>query len=134
MGIGTTPSVLRLQSNKTMSLAKMKKLLLRKAQREGYEHAYILRSFNELIRIGVKDEKEELVRNENIKIPDYLLRHIVALSTEEEATQNSLIGSDLFSIIGPKAMLLNDVEMPISSVPTKKEPVLTFPLARTKKQ
>lgn len=134
MGIGTTPSVLRLQSNKTMSLAKMKKLLLRKAQREGYDHAYILRSFNELIRIGVKDEKEELVRNENIKIPDYLLRHIVALSTEEEATQNSLIGSDLFSIIGPKAMLLNDVEMPISSVPTKKEPVLTFPLARTKKQ
>ena len=117
-----------------MSLAKMKKLLLRKAQREGYEHAYILRSFNELIRIGVKDEKEELVRNENIKIPDYLLRHIVALSTEEEATQNSLIGSDLFSIIGPKAMLLNDVEMPISSVPTKKEPVLTFPLARTKNQ
>ena len=118
----------------TMSLAKMKKLLLRKAQREGYEHAYILRSFNELIRIGVKDEKEELVRNESIKIPDYLLRHIVALSTEEEATQNSLIASDLFSIIGPKAMLLNDVEMPISSVPTKKEPVLTFPLARTKKQ
>ena len=117
-----------------MSIAKMKKLLLRKAQREGYDHAYILRSFNELIRIGVKDEKEELVRNESIKIPDYLLRHIVALSTEEEATQNSLIGSDLFSIIGPKAMLLNDVEMPISSVPTKKEPVLTFPLARTKKQ
>ncbi|MBQ1668629.1 MAG: hypothetical protein II063_11705, partial [Prevotella sp.] len=89
---------------------------------------------NELIRIGVKDEKEELVRNENIKIPDYLLRHIVALSTEEEATQNSLIASDLFSIIGPKAMLLNDVEMPITSVPTKREPVLTFPLTRTKKQ
>lgn len=117
-----------------MPLAKMKKLLLRKAQREGYAHAYILRSFNELIRIGVKDEKEELVRNENIKIPDYLLRHIVALSTEEEATQNSFIGSDLFSIIGPKAMLLNDVEMPITSVPTKREPVLTFPLTRTKKQ
>ena len=134
MGMSTTPSVLRMQSNKTMSLAKMKKLLLRKAQREGYDHAYIWRSYNELIRIGVKDEKEELVRNESIKIPEYLLRHIVALSTEQEASQNSLIGSDMFSIIGPKAMLLNDVEMPITSVPTKKEPVLTFPLKRTKEQ
>ena len=136
MGMSTTPSVLRMQSNKTMPLAKMKKMLLRKAQQEGFDHAYILRSYNELIRIGVKDGKEELVRNEDIKIPDYLLRHIVALSTEQEASPISLSasrsGSEMFSIIGPKAMLLNDVEMPIISVPTKREPVLTFPRARAK--
>lgn len=132
MGMSTTPSVLCLQSNKTTPLAKMKKLLLRKAQREGYDHAYILRSYNELIRIGVKDGAEEIVRNESIKIPDYLLRHIVALSTEQEASNISFPGSDLFSIIGPKAVLLNDVEMPITSVPTKREPALTFPRARTK--
>ena len=132
MGISTAPGVLRIESSKTIPLNKMRKQLLRDAKREGYEHAYILRD-SYLYRVGVKDGKEKLLGLSStylIKPSDHHLRHISTLSTEQEAITHSEPGSASFSIVGPKAMLLNDIEVPAQKPPQITKPVLTFPSNR----
>ena len=129
MGASTTPGVLRVESSKTVPLNKMRKQLLSNAQREGYDHAYLKRG-EFLYRISVKDGSESLIGLRNINPNSQHLRHITALSTEQEAVKGKGAGGACFSIVGPKAMLLNDIELPVSSPVQRSKPVLTFPLHR----
>ena len=130
MGISTAPGVLRIESSKTVPLNKLRKQLLRDAQHEGYDHAYITRD-EFLYRISVKDGTETPVGFTHITPTIQHLRHISALSTEQEAVnQGGPFGGARFTIVGPKAMLLNDIEVPVATPIQRTKPVLTFPLKR----
>ena len=129
LAASTAPGVIRIESSKTMPLKKMRKQLLRDAQREGYDHAYIVRK-GALYRVNVKDGSETPLRMPNISPTLNMLRHISALSTEQTDVTNSEDGGARFSIVGPKAMLLNDVEVPMTTPQQPAKVPLTFPLHR----
>lgn len=130
MGASTVPGVVRIESSKTMSLAKMRRQLLRDARREGYDHAYLKRG-EFIFRISTKDGSEALVGLRDISPTAQHLRHITALSSEQEAVnQGGPFGGARFTIVGPKAMLLNDIEVPVATPIQRTKPVLTFPLKR----
>ena len=107
----------------------MRKQLLRDAQREGYDHAYIVQG-DYAFRVSVKDGSETPVRQLEIVPTDQHMRHISALSSEQEAVTHSEDGGARFSIVGPKAMILNDVEVPPHNPEQKAKLTLTFPLHR----
>ena len=130
MGICTAPGVIRIESSKTMSLSKMRKLLLKEAKKDGYDHAYLKRG-EFLYRVGVKDGKETLVGLREISLRPEYFRHVTALSTEREAVRlGNEGGMAAFSIVGPKAMILSDREVPVATPEKRNQPVLTFPLNR----
>lgn len=129
MGAATAPGILRIESSKTVPLKKMRQQLLREAQREGYDHAYIDRE-DAFYRVSVKDGSETLMRRPNIQVTLNNLRHINALSTEQEAVVGTEDGGARFSIIAPKAMLLGDIVVPTPSPEQIAKPTLTFPLHR----
>lgn len=130
MGAATAPGVLRIESSKTVPLKKMRKQLLREAQREGYDHAYIVKSSNGTYRVNIKDGSETLVKKSPVQVNLNNLRHITALSTEQEAVTNIENGGAPFSLVGPKAMLLSDIEVPTATPEQIAKPTLTFPLHR----
>ncbi|MCR5434421.1 MAG: hypothetical protein K6F20_08530 [Bacteroidaceae bacterium] len=129
MGICTAPGVIRIESSRTMSLNKMRKLLLKEAKKEGYDHAYLKRG-EFLYRVAVKDGKETLVGLREISISSEYFRHVTALSTEREAVRGREAGRAAFSIVGPKAIILSDREVPVATPEKRNQPVLTFPLNR----
>ena len=129
LAAGTAPGVIRVESSKTMPLKKMRKQLLRDAQREGYDHAYIVRK-GALYRVNVKDGSEKPLRMPNISPTLNMMRHISALSTEQTDVVNSEDNGARFSIVGPRAMLLNDVEVPTTTPQQPAKIPLTFPLHR----
>ena len=129
MGVSTAPGVLRVESSKTVPLSKMRKMLLRSAKREGYDHAYLWRD-EFLYRINVEDGRETLIGPKDIRLGSVYIRHIGALSSEQEAVTTSEWGGARFSIVGPKAMLLNDIEITADEPVKRAKPVLTFPLKR----
>ena len=131
LGVGTAPGVLRIESSKTVPFKKMRKQLLRDAQREGYDHAYIVRD-HALYRVNTKDGSETQQKNPGIKVNLSDLRHISALSTEQEALTCTEDGGAYFSIVGPQSMLLGDIEVPATSQDQIAKPTLTFPLHRNK--
>ena len=112
-----------------MPLKKMRKQLLRDAQREGYDHAYIVRK-DALYRVNAKDGCKKPLRKPNISPTLNMMRHISALSTEQTDVVNSEDNGARFSIVGPKAMLLNDVEVPTTTPQQPAKIPLTFPLHR----
>ena len=129
LGAATAPGVIRVESSKTMPLKKMRKQLLRDAQREGYDHAYIVRK-DALFRVNVKDGTETLLRKPTINMTLNMIRHISALSTEEQALTTSEDSGARFTVVGPQAMLLNDVEVPMTTPEQPAKIPLTFPLHR----
>lgn len=116
--------VVRIESSKDIPLKKMRRQLLRIARREGYDHAYILRD-GFTYRISTKDGSEKRMARTFTTITPDMLRHIEALSTEQEATSSSMN-----SIVGPKAMLLNDIEVMPSKPKQPAAQPLTNPLQR----
>ena len=116
--------VVRIESSKDIPLKKMRRQLLRIARREGYDHAYILRD-GFTYRISTKDGSEKRMARTFTTITPNMLRHIEALSTEQEATSSSMN-----SIVGPKAMLLNDIEVMPSKPKQPAAQPLTNPLQR----
>ena len=110
----------------------MRRQLLREAQREGYDHAYIAKSNGFIHRINIKDGSETLVPQSVNVLSDLNLRHITALSTEQEALTMHEGSGARFSVVGPKAMLLSDIEMPTYTPQPHAKLPLTFPLHRAK--
>lgn len=131
LGAETAPGVLRIESSKTVPLKKMRKQLLRDAQREGYDHAYIVRpGISALVRVNVKDGSETILKMPSINVTLSNLRHISALSTEQQATIFTEDNGPRFSIVAPQAMILNDIEIPAPTPEPIAKPTLTFPLHR----
>ena len=130
MGISTTPGVVRIESGKTTPLKKMRRELLREAAREGYDHAYIAKSNGFLYRVNIKDGSETLVPMSVSKLSTPNLRHITVVSAEQEAVTMHEPGGTRFSVVGPRAMLLSDIEVPAATPEQHAKLPLTFPLKR----
>lgn len=122
------PGVIRVKSSKTSPLKKMRRKLLQAAKHEGYDHAYIVRPMG-YYRVDIKDGTETLINMNNLHPSSYQLRHITALSSEQEAVTEYVNGTP-FSIVGPKAMLLTDCEVPAPTTDQKAKLTLTFPKNR----
>ena len=122
------PGVIRVKSSKTAPLKKMRRKLLQAAKREGYDHAYIVRPMG-YYRVDIKDGTETLINMNTLHPSSYQLRHITALSSEQEAVTEYVNGTP-FSIVGPKAMLLTDCEVPAPTTDQKAKLTLTFPKNR----
>jgi hypothetical protein len=80
-------------------------------------------------RIDIKDGTETLINMNTLHPSSYQLRHITALSSEQEAVTEYVNGTP-FSIVGPKAMLLTDCEVPAPTTDQKAKLTLTFPKNR----
>ena len=122
------PGVISVKSSKTMPFKKMLSKLLQAAKHEGYDHAYIVRPMG-YYRINIKDGTETLINMNNLHPNSYQLRHITALSSEQEAVTEYVNGTP-FSIVGPKAMLLTDCEVPAPTTDQQAKLTLTFPKNR----
>ena len=129
LGASTAPGVLRIESRKAKPLKKLRKQLLREAAREGYDHAYIFRN-GLLYRVNIKTKKLTPLPTPSINLTLHNLRHITALSTEQESRILKEDGGARFTVLGPRAMLLSDIEIPAATPPQKASPTLTFPLNR----
>ena len=126
MGLSTAPGVLRIESSKTQPLKKMRTQLLRNAQHEGYDHAYIIRD-GAFFSVNVRDGSETPRRMPKLNIGIINLRHINALSTEQQVRTLVEDSGPRFSVVAPKAMLLSDIEVPASAPNQLVKTVLTFP-------
>ena len=130
LGASTAPGVIRIESSKTIPLKKMRRQLLREAAREGYDHAYIAKPNGFMYRVNIKDGSETLVTQSVSSISMPNLRHITALSTEQDAVTDNSGSGARYSIVGPRAMLLSDIEVPSVTPEPRAKLSLTFPLHR----
>lgn len=128
------PGVLRLSGKVQESEKEMRNKLIAAAKEEDYEYAYIVRKLqgnapSELIRIHVKDGKEELIRGAAVK--DMCLRSFKRISgvSDQEEVFNRIINDAKSTIIVPSALLFDEVEiMKDTNLPLKKNYVLEKPL------
>ena len=130
-------SIMHITSEKTVPYSKMKARLIAEARKNGLDHAYIQKNITYncylLIRVDVRTGKEELVQPDNT--PEFGrmdFKHVLAVSREEKVSNfdfNYTTGQ-LSSIIAPKAIILESIEMQYSK-PSPAEPFqLTNPAWR----
>lgn len=130
-------SVMHVTSEKTVPYSKMKAKLIAEAKKNGLDYAYIQKNITYncylLIRVDVKTGKEELIHPDNT--PEFSrndFKHVLAVSHEENVSNFDFNYStgQLSTIIAPKAMILESIEMQYSK-PTPAEPFqLTNPAWR----
>ena len=113
-----SPGVLRVSYSKSVSAAKIKKMLLAEAKKAGLDHAYILRSHYDnmyvLVRVDVKTGEEEIVRADGFPHPSRGdLMHVVAAS-QEEYICNTMHRGALVSMISPKMILVESMEIKLN--------------------
>ncbi len=132
--IQTSPefSIMHISSSKTVPYSKMKAKLIAEARKNGLDHAYIQRNITyncyKLIRVDVRTGNEELILpGSDPAFGRQDFKHILAASHEEKVTNadfNRTTGQ-LSTVIAPKAMILESIEMQYS----KPNPAEPFQLA-----
>lgn len=125
-------SILHIKSDEAIKYSKLRKLLLKSAKDQGFEYAYIVRDSRtapqELVRVNTKTGEEELILWEFEKPSRQEFKRAYGVSKEEiiynkesEFGDKTLLaqfmGKKTFrkgnSIISPKAILLENVELQI---------------------
>lgn len=124
--------ILHIKSDEAIKYSKLRKLLLKSAKDQGFEYAYIVRDSRtapqELVRVNTKTGEEELILWEFVKPSRQEFKRAYGVSKEEiiynkesEFGDKTLLaqfmGKKTFrkgnSIISPKAILLENVELQI---------------------
>lgn len=124
--------ILHIKSDEAIKYSKLRKLLLKSAKDQGFEYAYIVRDSRtapqELVRVNTKTGEEELILWEFEKPSRQEIKRAYGVSKEEiiynkesEFGDKTLLaqfmGKKTFrkgnSIISPKAILLENVELQI---------------------
>ena len=131
----TAPGVLHISCSKGMKMEKMKQALRKSAQEENLPYAYIIRKLagqaSIVYRVDTKTGEETQVRaGELANINLMKLKRLTAISSQEQVVNymyNNLYPS---SIIFPKAILVEDVEITEASLRKEEKSPLTFPLER----
>lgn len=118
VGYEVASGVIRFSDSRTSSLKKMKKELLKRAQKEGYDYAYIVRKSSaggrypmEFYKVNVADGSEEYVRSgviDNINMQSFK-SNIVSVS-DEEYIYNGFASTPI-SIITPTAVLFDELDV-----------------------
>lgn len=136
LSTATTPGTIHVRADKTATMAKLRKLLLKEAGKAGSSHAYLLRqeagySHPDLYRIDLKSGKETLVRTtKSMKLPG-IKDGILGISAEEDVFNLRAHSTDI-SLITPHAILLQgDGELTPDNAPAAAPvPAITNPQAR----
>ena len=124
--------ILHIKSDEAIKYSKLRKLLLKSAKDQGFEYAYIVRDSRtapqELVRVNTKTGEEELILWEFEKPSRQEFKRAYGVSKEEiiynkesefgdKTLLAQLMGKKTFrkgnSIISPKAILLENVELQI---------------------
>lgn len=124
--------ILHIKSDEAIKYSKLRKLLLKSAKDQGFEYAYIVRDSRtapqELVRVNTKTGEEELILWEFVKPSRQEFKRAYGVSKEEiiynkesEFGDKTLLaqfmGKKTFrkgnSIISPKAIMLENVELQI---------------------
>lgn len=136
VGVSILPNfsagILHIKSDEAIKYSKLRKLLLKSAKDQGFEYAYIVRNSRtapqELVRVNTKTGEEELILWEFEKPSRQEFKRAYGVSKEEiiynkesEFGDKTLLaqfmGKKTFrkgnSIISPKAILLENVELQI---------------------
>lgn len=129
-----SPGVLQISVDKGIKEASMKKELIKLAKEEGLNYAYIVHSMAnncpEFYRIDVKSGEQTRVGSTKISAIDMpMLRRIAAISADE-IVSNNLINGVLTTVISPKSIILNDIEIDMNKSNKSPLPLLPSPLKR----
>ena len=131
-----SPGVLQLSATKTQNAARLRKQLLKSAKDEGYDYAYILRRVDgmvgiDLYRVDISTGRETLYYTPNVNFAADKWRRLAGISTEEQVLNTRYgNGQCALTIITPKSLLFDGIEVPAPTITTEAAPALTFPLQR----
>jgi predicted Zn-dependent protease len=136
LGSSITAGVVRMSDTRTKSQQELKAELLKRAQEEGYEYAYIVREISgsypvELYRVNIADGSETRVRSAYINnMNSQIFKDIIAVA-DKEWIYNTISGN-LSSVIVPEAVLFEELQIQSDRVDNFRKPPLVSP-AREKK-
>lgn len=131
-----SPGVLHLQASKTQNAARLRKQLLKSAKDEGYDYAYIVRRVDgvvnlDMYRVDIATGRETLYFTPAISFGTGKWRRLAGISSEEQVLNTRHgNGQNAISIIAPKALLFDGIEVPAPTPTTEAAPALTYPLQR----
>lgn len=128
------PGILKISANGGLKEVAMKKELVKLAKEEGLKYAYIIHSIAascpEVYRYDLKTGDLLRIGSTNISSVDMAsLRRIAAISAEETVV-NSVVNGVLMSVITPKSIILNDIEIDVNKLNKTAQPLLPSPLKR----
>lgn len=130
-----SPGVLQLSASKTQNMARLRKQLLKSAKDEGYDYAYIVRRMDgmtnfDLYRVDIATGRETLYFAPSVNFSASSWRRLAGISTEELVLNTRHGNDNALTIITPKAILFDGIEVPAPTVTTEAAPALTYPLQR----
>ncbi len=133
--ITPAPATLHIQSEGAKRFSTMKKTLMKMAKSEGLEYAYIIynrdSNSSEVYRIDIKSGEEVLVKEGNYPSPKLKeLGRIPVISKEETVNNVSYANGHYMTLIAPKAIILNDMEITISKSSRRPAHIITSPYKR----
>lgn len=123
MGRNASPGVLKLTSSATIAQDSMKAKLIQAAKEEGLQVAYIIRdNFNDpaVYKIDIKTGNEQLMKKCRLGATSIKsLRRFIFSSQELQVDNGPSI-----TIIAPKSMLINEMEIEKTNNITKPKPII----------
>jgi predicted Zn-dependent protease len=128
-----TAGVVRMTDTRTKSREELKNELLKLAEEEGYEHAYIVREVTnggsyplELYQINIADGSEKRIRSASINNFDsQSFKNIVAVSDNELI--HHTYDRSLITVIVPDAILFEELQIQSDRVDNFRKPPLVAP-------
>lgn len=124
---GVAPGALVLSSVNGSSKEELKAELIKAAIEEGLDYAYIVRNIaaettQYVYKVSVKDGSETLVTGTEVTpVPLTKLKRVLGVCKEQEATNYLYKGAIPTSIIYPKAILIEDIEINKKPLSVQKE-------------
>ena len=110
------PGVLSIATSNGLQTDSLKKILIDAARTEGLDYAYIIRAlpagrYNALYKVSVCDGSEQLMRaGVPLRVDLTKLKRSLGAS-EENMAANMIVGGIPVSIIYPKAMVIEEIEI-----------------------
>lgn len=128
------PGTIHIQVEKGLKQSKMKKALLKAAKEADLKYAFIVRSSAGLLlmyRVDVKNGKETLLKDCELSgLNLQKLEKMIQLSNEENVSNTFVSNGVLSSIIYPKSIILDNIEINESHPQKVEEPSLVSPMER----
>lgn len=121
------PGTLIVSAPEGASSSELKSQLIKAAVEEGLDYAYIVRTFADetdqyLYKVSVKDGSETLVTGAEISPIQFIkLKRVLGVSKDEMAFNYLYKGSIPTSIIAPKSVLIEDIEIMNKPMNVQKE-------------
>jgi len=127
VSLAQAPGNLIIKSSSTANCDSLKKMLIVSAKEEGLEYCYIVKkiaAYDEikLVKVNVNDGKETIITGAEIGvIPFTKLKRVLGVSTEQ-SLYNYLYNEEIpVSVVHPKGVLIEDVEIDKKQISVQKE-------------